>query len=66
LRDRISLTAEANGTRVRYESTVGLKGSVFGWILVMLYVKPVLQRFMRGHLQQLKERAEPREHNPAG
>ena len=59
LRDRISLTAEGLGTRVRYESTVGLPGSVFGWLLVRLYVKPVLQRFMRGHLLQLKARLEP-------
>ena len=66
LQDRISLAAEGAGTRVRYESTVGLKGSVFGWLLVMLYVKPVLQRFMRGHLQQLRARVEQLEDDSSG
>lgn len=60
LRDRISLTEEELGTRVRYESTIGLTGSVLGWLLVMLYVKPVLQRFMRDHLRQLKVKVEGR------
>ncbi|MGE0058459.1 MAG: SRPBCC family protein [Dehalococcoidia bacterium] len=58
LQDRISLTQEGPGTRVRYESTVGLKGSVFGWLLARLYVRPVLSRFMVGHLRQLRDSIE--------
>lgn len=54
LRDRISVNEESAGTNVRYESTFGLRGSVFGWLLGMLYVKRVLGGFMRQHLQQIK------------
>ncbi len=54
LRDRISLVAEGTGTRVRYESTVGLKGSLFGWLICKLYVRRVLGRFMQQHLTQMK------------
>lgn len=58
LRDRISLAAENGGTRVRYESTVGLRGSILGWLLAVLYVKRVLGAFMIQHLRQLKESTE--------
>lgn len=55
LRDRISLAEENGGTRVRYESTFGLRGSILGWLLGTLYVKRVLGRFMQQHLRQLKD-----------
>ena len=58
LRDRISLVEENGGTRLRYESTFGLKGSFLGWLLGMLYVKRVLSRFMQQHLRQLRDSME--------
>lgn len=58
LHDRLSAEPFEGGTLVRYESTVGLRGSVFGWLLCFLYVRPVLQRFMKQHLAQLKQTVE--------
>ncbi len=58
LSDRISLVTEGAGTRVRYESTVGLKGSIFGWLICKLYVRRVLGKFMRQHLNQMKDSLE--------
>ena len=58
LSDRISVEAFEGGTLVRYESTVGLRGSVFGWLLCLLYVRPVLGRFIKQHLMQLKRSVE--------
>ena len=58
LQDRISLVEESSGTRLRYESTFGLKGSVLGWLLGVAHVKRVLARFMRAHLSQLKDSIE--------
>ena len=56
--DRISLIAAAGRTRVRYESTIGLKGSVFGWLICRLYVRRVLSKFMQKHLSQLRDSLE--------
>ena len=55
LRDRLSAEPFEGGTLVRYESTVGLRGSIFGWLLCLLYVRPVMQRFMAQHLAELKQ-----------
>ena len=58
LNDRISLVIEGAGTGVRYESTVGLKGSIFGWLICRFYVRRVLGKFMRQHLNQMKDSLE--------
>jgi hypothetical protein len=58
LSDRIFVESFEGGTLVRYESTVGLWGSVFGWLLCYLYVRPVMQRFMNLHLKQMKQTVE--------
>ncbi|HEU0073768.1 MAG TPA: SRPBCC family protein [Dehalococcoidia bacterium] len=58
LHDRFSTEPFEGGTLVRYESTIGLRGSVFGWLLCLLYVRPVMQRFMVQHLTQLKQAVE--------
>jgi hypothetical protein len=54
LSDRFTLQAVDGGTLFRYESTVGLKGSVFGWLLSQTYVRVVLGRFMRDHVAKIR------------
>lgn len=58
LSDRFTLRSVEGGTQFRYESTVGLKGSVFGWLLCQTYVRAVLGRFMRVHAQKVREHFE--------
>lgn len=58
LQDRLSTEPFEGGTLVRYESTIGLRGSIFGWLLCLLYVRPVMQRFMLQQLAQLKQTVE--------
>ena len=60
LRDRFTLEAQGNCTLYRYESTFGVRGWVLGWVLGVLYVKPMMKRFMRRHLIELKETIEAR------
>jgi Polyketide cyclase / dehydrase and lipid transport len=55
LRDRFTLTEVSDGTLFRYESTVGLPGSVFGWLLCQTYVRAVLGRFMRDHVAKIRD-----------
>ncbi len=55
LRDRFTLSATEGGTLFRYESTVGLKGSVFGWLLCHTYVRALLGRFMRQHVDKIRD-----------
>jgi hypothetical protein len=55
LSDRFTLTPVEGGTLFRYESTVGLKGSVLGWLLCRTYVCVVLGRFMRDHVAKIGE-----------
>lgn len=53
--------AEAEGcTQFSYDSTFGLNGSVVGWLLGQLYVRPLLGRFMRAHVQEVRESIEAR------
>ena len=60
LRDRITLEAQENCTLIHYTSTFGVRGWVPGWIVGQLYVKPMMKRFIRDHLQELKEAIESR------
>ncbi len=60
LRDRFELEEWGECTQFRYRSTFGLHGWRFGWLIGMLYVRPVLRRFVRRHLIELKEIAETR------
>jgi hypothetical protein len=55
LSDRFTLQAVEGGTLFRYESTVGLPGSVFGWLLCQTYVRAVLGRFMRDHVAKIRD-----------
>ena len=60
LRDRLVLVDEGGCTRLRYESQIGLGWGPFGWLAGRLLVQPVMQRFMRGHLKEMKETIEAR------
>jgi hypothetical protein len=47
-------------TLFRYESTIGLRGGVAGWLRGQLLVRPILRRFMREHTRKLKSTIEER------
>jgi hypothetical protein len=60
LEDRFVLEDVGGCTRLRYESTFGLQGWIFGWLVGRFYVKPILHRFMRAHTGELKRAVEER------
>lgn len=60
LRDRLVLVEEGGCTRLRYESEIGLGWGPIGWLVGRLVVQPVMQRFMRAHLVEMKETIEAR------
>lgn len=60
LRDRFVLEDAGGCTRFRYESTIGLRGWLVGWLVGQLRVRPVLARFMRAHSRELKTTIEGR------
>lgn len=63
LRDRIALFKSSDCTWFRYESTVGVKGWLAGWLIAQLYVRPRLGRFMREHTLKMKKTIEDRAKN---
>ena len=60
LRDRFVLRDVDGCTRFRYESTIGMRGGVAGWLKGQILVRPTLSRFMRDHSRRLKETIEAR------
>ncbi len=60
LRDRFVLEDADGCTLFRYESTIGLKGFLVGWLVGQFSVRPRLVRFMRDHALKLKETIEAR------
>lgn len=60
LKDRFLLRAEDGCTGFRYESVIGVGGSVAGWILAQRRVRPRVERFMIHHVQRLKATIERR------
>lgn len=60
LHDAFILEAEDGCTRFRYESEFSVSGWVFGRVFGVVYVRPLLKRFMRQHLIELKETIEAR------
>ncbi len=59
-RDRFVLEDLGGCTGLRYESTFGVKGGVFGWLRGIFYVRPLLRRFMHEHAHELKKTIEER------
>lgn len=62
MRDRFLLEEQQGCTRLVYESEFGVKGSALGWLVAMLYVRPLLRRLMREHLREMKTLIEARAH----
>jgi hypothetical protein len=60
LQDRFVLRNLDGCTLFRYESTIGIKGGIAGWLKGQLLVRPVLGRFMRNRSRRLKETIEAR------
>ena len=60
LRDRFTLEEWGNCCVWKYDSTYALHGSILGWIVGMLYVRPLLMRFMREHQEELQQTIETR------
>ena len=60
MQDHITPEEQGGCTLLRYESECGLWGWLAGWAMMMLYVRPVKQRFVRAHLDELKETIEAR------
>lgn len=60
LHDRFLLKVDGNCTLLRYESQVGLRGRLLGWLIARFYALPRLQRLMRAHLEVMKAAIEER------
>jgi len=60
LRDRFALEDVDGCTLFRYESMIGLRGGITGWVRGQLVVRPVLRKFMREHSRKLKATIEDR------
>ena len=60
LQCRFVLEERGACTRFRYESTFGVRGWVAGWLIGVLLVRPMLKRFMRQHMEEMKESIEAR------
>ena len=60
LRDTFTLEREGNCTNFSYQSTFGVRGWWPGWVIGRIYVKPVMERFIRTHLAEVKETIEAR------
>ena len=60
LRDRFTFIPVDGCTVLRYESTIGWRGWIVGWLAAQLLAKPVVKRHMRSHLAELKQTIEAR------
>ena len=60
LRDRLELEERGGCTVLRYHSTIGVRGWIFGWIVAALVVRPIADRHTRLHLLEIKEATEAR------
>ena len=60
LRDRLELDDHGSCTVLRYRSTIGARGGIFGWPVAKWYAKPIVARHMREHLGEIKEAVEAR------
>jgi len=63
LQDRFVLRDLDGCTLFRFESTIGIKGGIAGWLKGQILVRPTLSRFMRDHSRRLKEPIEGRAKN---
>ncbi len=47
-------------TKFKYDATIALHGSIFGWVFGMLFIRPMFHRMMKEHLNELRETIEAR------
>lgn len=55
-----SLDAWGECCLFKYDATIALHGSVFGWVFGMLFIRPMFMRMMKEHLVELKATIEAR------
>ena len=60
LRDRLELEEHDGCTVLRYHSTIGVRGWIFGWLVAALVIRPIADRHTRLHLRDIKEATEAR------
>ena len=60
MHERFTLQEDGGCTLLRYDGRFGLVGWLGGWILGVMYVRPLLNRFMRRHMMDMKETMEAR------
>ncbi len=60
MHERFTLQDDGGCTLLRYDGKFGLIGWLGGWILGVVYVRPLLNRFMRRHMMDMKETMEAR------
>ncbi len=60
LRDRLELEEHGGCTVLRYHSTIGVRGWLFGLIVAALVIRPIAERHTHLHLLEIKEATEAR------
>jgi hypothetical protein len=60
LEDRFTLEDDNGCTQFRYESSIGVRGWWFGWLIARFYAKEIVERMMRTHVPEMKEAIENR------
>ena len=60
LHDRLELDDHGGCTVLRYRSTIGAHGWIFGWPVAKWYAKPIVAKHMREHLAEIKGSIEAR------
>ena len=60
LEDRFTLDDDNGCTNFRYESTIGVRGWLFGWLIARFYAKPIVEGMMRSHVPEMKVAVEQR------
>ncbi len=60
MHERFTLQDASGCTLLRYDGQFGIPGWLAGWMVGMMYVRPLLHRFMRCHMMDMKEAMETR------
>ena len=57
-REYITLDEQEGTTRLQYNALLGIKGWVPGWLLGVLFVRPMLRRVVGKHFDEMREKLE--------
>ena len=60
LEDRFTLEEDNGCTHFEYESTIGVRGWIFGWAIARFYAKSIVERMMLTHVPEMKAAVEDR------